>query len=70
MNELYPIPKRQRRLGAFPTADAMRAAKAASAMRQPGAGFAVVSVEEPVKPAVEPVEISKPKKTREIVAKI
>jgi hypothetical protein len=30
MHALYPIPKRQRKIGAFPTADAMRAAKAAS----------------------------------------
>jgi hypothetical protein len=61
MNGLYPIPKRQRKPGAFPTADAMRAEKAAAQ--------AVSVTPDPAVPATTAVEkpekVLNPKKSRD-----
>jgi len=70
MHALYPIPKRQRRLGAFPTADAMRAAKAASTSANSSASVTL----DPTLPATtlveKPVKDSTPKKVHGDAAKI
>ena len=60
MHGLYPIPKRQRKLGAFPTADAMRAAKAAASVTLDPTLPPVVEM-----PAAKPVTVSTPNKSHD-----
>ncbi|MEI8292135.1 MAG: hypothetical protein WCH99_21910 [Verrucomicrobiota bacterium] len=58
MNGLYPIPKRQRKLGAFPSADAMRAAKAAASVTLDPTLPATT-------PEAKPVKVSTPNKSHD-----
>jgi len=60
MNGLYPIPKRQRQPGAFPTADAMRAAKVAASVTLDPILPPVVEMS-----AAKPVKVSMPNKSHD-----